>query len=400
MKDYHIRRNDVKRLSPADRTIICSVYLHRFLTFRQMLMYYAKESPKTTYASWHLRKLLEEGYLTPIPYGHDQTGYFLTPAGVYLAKRLFDIPSTELPEAPDRCHAYSWLPSNLKMHPSKLNHQEHVNTFAIQFAQRAEGMEWDYYDEKFVTNKAIYSTRARADALAEMENISLYFELDMNTEELRSLREKWEGYQTLCASNEFLDALERKPAAILFILDNDPCLIRRRRTVLKSLEKSGFLGSLGPQLEFYMGTPEEILDTVFQYILPEKVSPLFDRVKKALDIQPRPFRCENAQPSDFYGTIDGDIWSVDVYDRVRGSVLRRIFLSNRDGLFMETAEEGRPVKHLVVTDDMETLMDDVKSINCQDMSRVYYADIRDLETKPFREALCQVNNFGKIIKGG
>ncbi len=171
MRDYHIRRDDVKKLSPADRTILCSVYLHRFLTFAQMLMYYGRESPKTAYAAWHLRKLVEKGFLAPVEYGTNQTGYFLTSAGVYLAKRLFGIPSTDIPEAPRRCTDYTWQAGDLRLHPSKMNHQEHLNTFAIRFAQQAEGMDWAYYDEKFVLNKNIFSTRARADALAEMQEV-------------------------------------------------------------------------------------------------------------------------------------------------------------------------------------------------------------------------------------
>ena len=355
-------------------------------------MYYGKESPKVTYAAWHLKKLVGRGFLTPITYGASQTGYFLTSAGIYLAKRLFAIPSTYLPEAPRRCLDYTWRAGDLKMHPSKLNHQEHLNTFAIKFAQAADGMGWAYFDEKFVPDKKIYSTRARADALAEMQSISLYFELDMNTERLLNLCEKWIGYRTLCASNEFLDALEQKPAAILFILDNDPKPDMRRKTVLKSLEQSGFLGWLGPNLDFYLGSADEILETTFQHILC-KDSAFLQRVKAAIPLQEKIFSCEDVQSPDLYGEINGEMWSVDVYDRVRGSVLRRVLTSNSDRVFL-TAAEGRPVKHLVVTNDPEGLKKDIVAINCQGLRDVYCADINDLETKPFQNALFQVNKFG------
>lgn len=404
---YKLRRDDVKSLSPADRSMICSIYLHRCLTFEQMYrFYYSKENQKRTYASWHLKEMMERHFLLEVPYmsgdGEDKA-YFLDTTGVTLAKRLFKIPSTILPEAPDRCAAYDWHSRDLKLHHTKINHQIHLNTFALQFAERIGGGEMSYLDEKFVPCKDIYSLRARPDGEVILPNQSLYLELDMRTEQMKSLKMKWDGYRTLVNTNDFFQKSLDHPISVLFILDNVVRADQRARTVLQSLESSGFITNFSPRFDFYIGVPEEILDLSFQYLIPGKPFPLHpwaDSVlHNRLGMRDLAMPDDTLTTYDFFGMVNDQIYAIDTYDHVRGSVLSKMITANRDGTLLGAAM-GKPVRHLIVTDQWDLVQRDVALMKCYGMENNYYAHIKDLETKPFQEALFRIDHFGSRVKEG
>lgn len=403
MQPHTLRRDDIKALSPADRSMICSVYLHRCLTFEQMYrFYYSKENPKLTYAKWHLKEMLEKDYLLEIPYlngEEEDKAYFLAATGIVLAKRLFQIPSTFLLEAPDRCSAYSWHSKDLRLSPSKINHQIHLNTFALRFAERMGHGEMSYLDEKFMPCKDIYSMRARPDGKVLLPDQALYLELDMNTERMKSLKMKWDGYRTLVGTNDFYQESQKYPASVLFILDNVVRIEQRMKTVLQSLESSCIVNNFTPNFDFYIGTPDEMLDLSFQYLIPHAPFPLQRQAEEMLRLrhgfQSIPLPAEAHHSFDLFGKIEGQIYAIDAYDRVRGSVLSKMVTANGDGVLLSEAVE-EPVRHLVIIDQWDLLLRDVELMKCQGMENNYYACIRDLETKPFEESLFRIDQFCKL----
>ena len=411
MQPHTLRRDDIKALSPADRSMLCSVYLHRCLTFDQMYQfYYSKENRKKTYANWHLREMIDKDFLLEIPYlteaGEEDKAYFLAATGIVLVKRLFKIPSTFLPEAPDFCNAYSWHSKDLKLSPSKINHQIHLNTFALQFAERANSygsIQASYFDEKFIPSKDIYSMRARPDGKILLQDQALYLELDMNTERMRSLQMKWDGYRTLIGTNDFYQEMQTHPISVLFILDNVIRIEQRIKTVLQSLERSCLVDSFQPYFDFYIGTPEEMLDFSFQYLIPQAPFPVQEWIKNYVDhdSQFSPAACPEGKvnPYDFFGRINGQIYAIDTYDRIRGSVLSRIITANRDGVLLGDLMK-EPVRHLVIADHWECLYRDVELMKCFGMENNYYTSIKDLETKSFEDAICRINRFGALERGG
>lgn len=410
MQPHTLRRNDIKALSHADRSMLCSVYLHRCLTFEQMYrFYYSKENRKKTYANWHLREMVDKDFLIEIPYltetGEEDKAYFLAATGIVLVKRLFSIPSTFLPEAPDFCNAYSWHSKDLKMSPLKINHQIHLNTFALQFAERANQQEIQssYFDEKFIPSKNIYSMRARPDGKILLSDQALYLEMDMNTERMKSLQMKWDGYRTLVGTNDFYQETLKHPISVLFILDHVVRVEQRIKTVLQSLERSCLLDSFQPNFDFYIGTPEEMLELSFNHLIPHEPFPLQKWVKSYLDHNPQfsylNYPVGKESPYDFFGRINGRVYGIDTYDRLRGSVLSRIITANRDGVLLGDAMK-EPVRHLVIADNPEQLHKDVELIKCFGMENNFYTSIKDLETKPFLDAICRIDHFGNFKKEG
>lgn len=405
MRPHTIRRDDVKALSPADRSMLCSIYLRRCLTFGQIYrFYYQKERAKETYARWHLHEMLDKEYLMAVDYperGETNTAYFLSATGVVLARRLFRIPSTKLPEAPNRCAGFDWHSSDLTIAPSKINHQIHLNTFSLLFAERAGELDYNYLDEKYIPTVYAYSMRSRPDAQIVLPNQTLYLEMDMNTESMADLEKKWLRYRVLVGTGDFYEKSLEAPAAVLFILDNITRPDIRTKTVLKSLEKSGFMDCISPTFDFYIGTPEEILDLSFKYLIPHTPFDLQTRVQSVLHnkygFQPLPPLKGNFKRYDFFGKIGSQIYAIDTYDRMRGSVLAKTYLANRDGVLVNSAA-GAPVKHLVITDNLDLLMQDITLMKCQGMKNNFYAQIKDIETTSLEESIFRVDAFGHAIK--
>ena len=404
MTPRKIRRDDVKALSPADRSMLCSTYLHCCMTGEQAYQhYYRVEREKRTYADWHIREMLTKGYLTEQQYTTKkgvETALFLTTTGVALAKRLFSIPSTELREAPDRCSGYDWKSHDLMLRPTKINHQVHLNEFSMCLAETLWDVDWSYYDEKYQQNKSIYSARARADAIAELPRNTLYLELDMNTERPAALREKWYGYQTLFNSNEFFQSAEEKKATILFVLDNVTRPEMRTRTVIRTLLESGLLSQFGSTVEFQVGTSSEMLRAAREIAVgttPQIVEQARKLLKERHGFREiKPIRVDGVPEYVLYASLGDDLYAVDFYDALRGSVLSKMLTANRDMVLLQEAT-GRKVKHLVVTNFSVELLRYANLIGCGGMLANHYADIQDLKALPFEKAVHKIDGFGRMV---
>lgn len=408
MKPQKIDRNDVKKLSPADRSMLCAVYLYRCLTLQQMYEFFFKqENEKRTYAAWHLKEMVEKNYLTPISFLDDGTGneaYFLTTTGVSLVKRLLDIPSTRLPGLPQTIRDYDWHSADLKLSPGKINHQVHLNSFALRFA-RELARPFEYFDEKYVPNKDIYSMRARADGLAELPERSIYFELDMGTESIDALKAKWYGYQTLVNSHDFFEASQKKNGVILFILDNVKRPEIRKRTVLKSLADSQMLNLLSKSFDLYIGTPEEMIGFCREELFPSKRSKLYERVETTLEkspsIQILPQDHPEVSPCDFLCRCGDSVLSIDVMDRVHASALCKCLSSNRDQIFLQD-KYRLPVRHLTVTEDLDMTEKSLQIVDGDGIQSSLLTYITDFESGNILSHAYSLNKFGEriYIEGG
>lgn len=408
MKPQKIDRNDVKKLSPADRSMLCAVYLYRCLTFQQMYeIFYKKENEKSTYAAWHLKEMVESNYLMPISFLDAETGneaYFLTTTGITLVKRLLDIPSTKIPGLPKTIRDYDWHSADLKLSLGKINHQIHLNTFALKFAEELN-RPFEYFDEKYVPDKDIYSMRARADGLAELPERSIYFELDMGTESMEALKSKWYGYQTLVNSHDFFETSQKKNGVILFILDNVKRPEIRKRTVLRSLADSQMLNLMSKSFDLYIGTPEEMLDFCRKELFPIERSSLYQRVEAVLkadsSLKILPQDHPDVDLCDFLCRRGDTILSIDVMDRVHASTLCKCLSANRDQVFLQDKFQ-LPVRHLTVTGDLEMLEKALQAVGGDGIQTSLLTHINDFESGNILLHAYSLNKFGEriYIEGG
>lgn len=400
MNPRKIVRDDIKKLTPADRSVLCALYLYRCLTLEQMRIYfYAKENSKLTYAEWHLKKLIDQAFVQEAVYGQQQKAYFLDTTGIIVAKRLFEIESTVCVGAPNRCKDYDWKSKDLHLHWTMLNHQITLNEFALQFSEMATllNVEYEYFDEKYNTNKMFFSCRARPDAVIQLKNRTLYIEMDLNTENKACLMRKWDRYRILTNTKEMSDMMDTKPADIIFITQNAINPDVRRRNVIRSIE-SNFLDCLSGKLNMHIGTQEEMLDYIFSALAvpnQERKSEQMDLLykQKAVILEPLP----PIQMVPSYGyrvSINNTELLLDFYEIPDGSIWNKAAMSNKNEMLINCAL-GRRIPYVIVCSDFNRAILDFKKAGCFDMNSLYFVNRNALSDHTLLSSLQKIDSFGK-----
>lgn len=379
MRVKKITRDDVKYLTPADRTAICMIYTHRCLTRDQLFRYYySEESSRSSYADRHVQKMLDEGYIQAVFYGEDGIAYFIATRGVYLVRRLVAIKSTKLYGVDRDSVDLHWRAHELMLDPSKIRHQIALNEFVLDFDKRAEpfNLENIYYDEKFVPDKGISSRRARPDGIIELPNVTLYLEMDMNTERSARLNSKWKAYRVLFNTYSFWESREKKPVVVLFILENTVQPLLRRSTVTKTVY-THLMDCISDRLDLHIGVPLDIMNLIFDKFMSEKEDPLIEKIKNDLAFRGLSFapvsRKTDLPTYDLYAQDEHRSYFIDSYKDASMFTLKKIIMVGTNLMLMRTQLDKNSC-YIVVFDDEATLFKDLSIIKPFDFDNVLFAD--------------------------
>ena len=148
---------------------------------------------------------------------------------------------------------------DLKMHPANINHQMHLNQFGLEFEDYARGdAAYTYYDEKFMPPASDF---IMPDGMIVLPERILFLEMDMGTERVKRLAQKWNSYRMFLNSPKAF--YEKKPITMFFLLAGVKRLSYRQKSVMRSL-MTYLNGRVNGEFEAYIETPEmchEILQT-------------------------------------------------------------------------------------------------------------------------------------------
>ena len=210
---------------------LLSIYQHRCLN-AQLLDSYVYQDIDTgpQQDSTKAGKLVEFGLIEMVEYGQKYPALFLTTLGIKTVEATsgetlralyqFDGGKQTLPLAHD-----------LKMNPKIINHQMHLNSFAMELASYAGGQaSFRYFDEKLMPPASNFMM---PDAMAELDNCYLFLEMDMGTEAKGRLAQKWNSYRTFL--NDPAGFYRKKRVVMLFIIDGVKNVELRKRNVTAGL---------------------------------------------------------------------------------------------------------------------------------------------------------------------
>lgn len=210
---------------------LLSIYQHRCLN-AQLLDSYVYQDIDTgpQQDSTKAGKLVEFGLIEMVEYGQKYPALFLTTLGIKTVEATsgetlralyqFDGGKQTLPLAHD-----------LKMNPKIINHQMHLNSFAMELASYASGQaSFRYFDEKLMPPASNFMM---PDAMAELDNCYLFLEMDMGTEAKGRLAQKWNSYRTFL--NDPAGFYRKKRVVMLFIIDGVKNVELRKRNVTAGL---------------------------------------------------------------------------------------------------------------------------------------------------------------------
>ena len=410
MAHYKANANMIQKLSPEDKLSLLSIYQHRCLDEALLRQYiYTHEGTQGCSVAEQIDLLAEYRLLEKVDYNQQYPALFLTTLGVETVKTIF---SDELEGLYRFENGKKALPlsSALKMHPKIINHQMHLNSFAMELESYAKRKGFfRYFDEKFMPPASNF---LMPDGMAELQDCYIFLEMDMGTEAGGRLAQKWNSYRT------FLNApkgfYQRKPVVMLFILDGVKNVNLRKRNIASGL-LTHIADRINGRFEVYIGGVESLHKIVkanlleCQNGLSEQINPVCADIQnthkflisnpsflKQLD-NPYAFYIRNLNKDGRISVIDGrpQEFLLDIWLDGRLSVLRN-FLYYQRSLMQVEKSVGRKIPYLIVVPSIKDACFIIKTTGIYQVPEIFFTTPDRLSTKSWPEALFCIDQLGNL----
>ena len=371
---------------------------------------YAKTDIKKSYAREHIDKLIRLRLIEEVDYKQSTPAYFLTTQGVGYVNKLF---GQELKDDYlSRNGKQSVLPmaSDLKMNIKNINHQMHLNKFALEFESYAERVPYRYYDEKFMPKASEFMM---PDGMIELPGCFIFLEMDMGTETTRRLSQKWNSYRLFLNSPGF--CYQEKPIVMFFILEGVKNIEVRRTNISANLLEY-LADRINGQFEVYIDSPDRLHNIIKTKLL---INRGITDNKKA-DI----CRCLShehgfipATPS-FFTQLDACFefyirrlnenkkimikegrpqeFLFDIWDDGRLSVCRNIMFYRRISQKVQKYT-GRFIPYVVVVPSEIWAVNALKAMKIYQPEYVYFTTVDRLQACNWYEALFCIDQIGNMV---
>jgi len=397
----------MRTLAQRDFLALKSIYDFRCLSFYQVYYMIYRISEKTggvvtdeyakkKFNTFKKAGLIEEDFPTK-----GESVFFLTPDGVKVVKEAFDLPDN-IYDSSKRIHRKGFLTSTeLRVAPRFIAHQYNLNQFVINTIEQFEGTPYRYEDEKHI--KSLVGIRP--DGIFSMYNIDFFLEMDMGTENVKQLKEKWDNYRRFIRSQEFI-CKERK-IIVLFIVDGIAYIDQRINLIKKTiLDQLDDLVSL--DMEFYFNTPENLLKILKEKIVPqEKGVYIKENILKSLLQNKHGFSIARGESISKY--LNDEKYMYFIFKKEKNVSIEFIvnpyFYDNMSAicqmLYFEAKRAGyldkfkRNVSMLIVLDDITSFVKQVKDLDILIPSCCYFTTIDHLKEKTLDEAVFSLSSNGE-----
>lgn len=397
------RPETLAMMTAADKKALMAIYRHRCLNEPLLQKYFYQGEPgRFTLA--RLRDFNTHGLLDIVEYeASEYPAIFLSARGIQTLRELYDIPVYTLNEKGKRKREIQRA-GDLKMPEILLNHQMHLNEFALAIEEKIAGkVEYEYQDNKFIDA----CTYAQPDGIFVLPNCDLFLEMDMAHERMAELCNKWAHYRNYLAAKEHY--LKRpKKIVVLFATENlkPGGLAMRRKSVLKSLSKTIF-DLFGRDFDCYIGPSSELVDIAAKLALSQE-EPLPD-LPPGLGFKlsyPDSVREICGEPYLYMRKLDenGKVLVQDgrpqhffLEDYTTGAVS----VLKRAASFPATVSLLRPklkrdIPLLVLVTDEKSILRDLSAVDSLGVDNVYFTTEKRLREKSFPEALFHIDQLGRL----
>ncbi|WCK57743.1 replication-relaxation family protein (plasmid) [Aneurinibacillus sp. Ricciae_BoGa-3] len=411
----------LKSLSQRDVEALRSIYMFRCLTQQQLYQLHYSKSLLTNEAisnetaikkisellSFHLIEEVER--ITKI-FGESEPVYFLTPLGIEVIRYCFDLPTNIYDAKKQVVKRGYYRASELKIYPKNINHQVHQNQFVIDFMLQNEGVNWKYYDEKYVGQ----FTSIRPDGMITMLDTDFFIEMDMATESKKQLFEKWENYRNFLNSREY--AYKERKIVVLFICDGT-ARTQERADLVRYTIYERIIDIMDADFEIYIGTKEELLTLLHDKLIPSLKGelPIYRSIQQIFT-EKHSFDVASGYilKDTFEGTEHGlyirkvkdnnhilvenkrvQEFVVDEYSYSPLSVISKIAYSDKHNAFFKR-KFNRDICYIVIAESEQQIQRDLKVVDLIGVKNVYFTTFERLNSLPFHEALFQFDFLGNI----
>ena len=405
MANYKAKDELLCQLSKEDRTALLSIYQHRCLDTSLLDNYvYRDIGIEPQQGSAKTVKLRELGLIELVEYGQKYPALFLTTLGIEAVKATSGEILRELYQF-DGGKQVLPLAHDLKMNPKIINHQMHLNSFAMELASYAgEQGYFRYFDEKMMPPASNFMM---PDAMAELDNCYLFLEMDMGTEAKGRLAQKWNSYRTFL--NDPAGFYQKKRVVMLFIIDGVKNVELRKRNVTAGL-MTHIPDRVNGYFEAYVDGVKALHEIVKARILP----PIKDieaselAICRTINLQhgfsvPKPALFqelavrytyyirsldENRKIRVFHGRVQEFI--LDIWLDGRLSILRSILFYQRS-LGQIRKKAGRDLAYVIIVPSEKAACVLLKELNSPQPEGMYFTTPDRLAQKAWHQALFSID---------
>ena len=392
--------------SDRDFQALLSIYNYRCLSMNQLFNLHYRYSGKKEVSTEYLRKklikmkkdnLIEEsrtvGKKTP-------TVYFLTNDGIQAVKMYFNL-SNNIYDAKKRIHERGYYTySEIKVSDRFIPHQYNLNDFALTATDflKSKNVNYSYVDERHVSQ----TYGIRPDGILSTLGLDIFLEMDMVTESLSQLKEKWNHYRSYLGSQSYID--NGKKVIVFFICYNKG-RINDRINIIKDSLNEHFIDCL-KEIEVYIGIPEKLMSVLKNIIVPfyttgknEMYEELIAGVKKhefkvASGIQMAKYLNDTNYTFYIKNEKGRDFLVQEFFGEPIGAMNRVVFHEKINDLFEKKFNKSLPL--LLIGTNEDTIIDNVDLFVMSDIPNVYFSTLKRLENLSFNEALFKIMPDGTI----
>ena len=407
---------DIKNLlNKIDLEVLHQIYLLRCLTINQIYINFYEDSfiGIQQFKDKKVSVLVQLGVVEEVYFSNNNSALFLTKLGIDVVIDAYQIPINIVDIETNGIRRGYYRASELKMLAKNIPHQVHLNQFMLDFKTIYENSElpltWEYFDEKYVS---MY-TKIRPDGMISILDTDLFLEMDMSTESKAQLIDKWKHYKAFLNSVEHRNN-DRK-VIVLFIVDNTN-LIENRKNLIKLTAQDIVLNDIDDKFEIIVGTKEELLQEVFQVIIPNLMETNYKKGKLTAAlcnlgfdvVSAIPFanKLSNSDYGYFIRKLDESNnlvienskvqgYFIDYYTNNSISFLAKIAYLDRNLSNFHYYYKWTP-SYILVCDDITRLYNDLKLFKLDCTNNVYFTTLDRLQTLPFHESLFQFNFDGDM----
>ena len=393
--------------SERDYNALYSIYKFRCLSMNQIFDLHYRYTGDKENTPEYLRKkiikmkkdnLIEESRLvgkkTP-------TVYFLTNDGIQAVKLFFNL-SNNIYDTKKRIHERGYFTyAEIKVADRFIPHQYNLNQFAINATDllKSKNLNYSYTDERHVSQ----TYGIRPDGILSTLGLDIFLEMDMGTESLAQLKEKWNHYRAYMNSQSYYDNGKK---VVIFFICNNKGRINERIKVIKNSLNEHFIDCM-KNIEVYVGIPEKLMSVLRNILIPfysSATNEMYDELTKNLKLHH--FKIASGKQMEKY--LDDTSYTFYIKDENNKEFLVQEFFGeplsgmNRVAFhekihlnFLKKYNKKLPM--LLVGTSEEILTSNIDLFITEDIPNVYFSTLKRLESLPFNEALFRILDNGDMV---
>lgn len=375
--------------------LLYSLYCHRCLKATQIYEFFYKTN-KTSSNAYCVKRLsyLVNNRIIEKKLFEGESIYFLTSIGVEFVRIKFLLPSNVYDEKKNVVKRGYFRASELKLSYKNIRHQLHLNEFVLGLKPSLD-VPYTYFDEKHL----VYYRNIRPDGLISTLDVDFFLEMDMGTETIVQLKQKWINYRNFLSTNDFI--FKEKKIVMLFIVDGIAVVDQRINLIKKTLiDEMGDCFKDG--FEVLVGTMDEMKKTIVTYIndleLKRTAANYFRSFNFAISDANKYSKKLAGYDFDLVAAhSSGSIFLVDIFEHQRMSVLSKILFYNQINSYFKQVFQ-KEFRYLIVCSDEKELLSHSRVIGLNISNNVYYTTYHKLSSTPiFYECLYQADSIGNVF---